>query len=416
MPTAPRRLLSLVSSHRKVVLHWIVAAPLIAGGIFLSKHWDDTNYDLAVRYRIFQLLQSMVPREVRPNRVAIVQIGDREFWRGELAHRTPIKRDYLAKLILALDSAGPAVIAIDHNFRSPDPSGRMVEDPAYLKETEALLRAVDAVSARRSVVLPSSFDYRDFLNGRYRLDSAIYSQHAFNDNVSTGYTNLLLDLRRVPITWRIQGLQDPARSFSLAMALAVDPELPFPRRQEVQDRYVILGRFEGLKDFRPISVDATDVLAQKDGAWRRVVKNRIAIIGATCRKDGFALGDYVDSQATPAGIIPGVLVHANYVEAWLNYRVIGLIPRWTSDALELLIALIISWSFIGSRERLRSLAITLLGTVFVSYVLLVNLNIFFDWYLPVLIAVLHGFVEQVIEWRRNARRFQAINPGTAADR
>ena len=46
----------------------------------------------------------------------VVLIGDKEFWGTELARRSPLNREYLARLVVALDKLDPKVIALDNNI------------------------------------------------------------------------------------------------------------------------------------------------------------------------------------------------------------------------------------------------------------------------------------------------------------
>jgi CHASE2 domain-containing sensor protein len=385
-------------------LHWLVAIPLIIGGIWLSDYLDKIYFDLPDRYKAYQFLQKSISREIHVRRVTLVEIGDNEFWKGELDRRIPIKRDYLARLIRTLDLANPTVIALDYNLRSPVPDGSIVETPIYKNETQKLIDAAEEVAKNRPVVLPASFNEQEYYEeeGSYSIASSVYNNHRFVNPVVAGYINLLHDKRHVPITWKIHGWREPLQSFSLSIARIVDPKIKFNQEPGRQDQFVLLGRF--LKEEEFPRVAAEDVIAAPAGAWRAKVYGRVVIIGSFYRKDAFGLGDYVDQFLTPAGAIPGAVVHANYVEAWTDSRVIQAMPRWLNNGLDAIISLAVSWLFVSNSGQFWKFSFVLCAVILTSYICLVNLSLFFDPYLPLAFVVLHGCAEKMIQWKERARQ------------
>ena len=105
---------------------------------------------------LYETYQNLSPRRPYARNTVVVLIGDDEYWRSIPAGRVPIRRDYLANLVLALDSLEPALIAIDFDLRSPLPDGSIVENPAYQEETQRLHEAIQKTSRRRPVVLPKT--------------------------------------------------------------------------------------------------------------------------------------------------------------------------------------------------------------------------------------------------------------------
>jgi CHASE2 domain-containing sensor protein len=385
-----------------VLWHWVISAVLIAGGVWLSDELDSHNDMLKARYRLYQALQRTGQRTVRAHRVTLVAIGDEEFWKGELDRRIPVKRDYLARLVRALDAAEPSVIGIDYTLRSPVADGTLAESPDYGQETDQLIAAVEDVARRRTVVLPSTFDEDgyDERDGSYPLDSAIYSRHTFvAPHVQTGYINLFWDTRKVPITWRIRGRKLPYRSFSLALALADDPKTPFPTEDSLQDQKVIWGTFMPPDAFPTVS--ASEVLKHPDGQWRQLVRSRIAIIGSFCHSDGFERGPLVDGFETPVGMIPGVIVHANYAEAWVDSRTMRIVGGGLSHLFEALISIAMSFIFVlpisGPRQALAFLSV--LGLAIFASIASLFFAVFFDPFLPLGLVCAHGFVEKALGWR-----------------
>src|SRR5579872_5786481 len=97
----------------KPVGYWVrLAAFIIVGSVLASwiGRWDCW---IDFRYKVYQSMQGVLPRTAYDRDTVLVLIGDEEYWRGELARRVPIKRDYIGKLVRALDEANSAIIMLD---------------------------------------------------------------------------------------------------------------------------------------------------------------------------------------------------------------------------------------------------------------------------------------------------------------
>src|SRR5437588_8259619 len=147
---------------QKGLFYWLSAFALVVVGVIVG-HWLETQ-DLAtaLRYKAYQFItQRFSPRKAYATRTAVVLVGD-EFWTDPLlAHRSPIKRDYLVQLVSALDDANASAIALDFDMRWPDPGGGAVAYHDYDDETQRLLEAIRDVSKRRPVILPMTIRWDD---------------------------------------------------------------------------------------------------------------------------------------------------------------------------------------------------------------------------------------------------------------
>ena len=141
--------------YSKGINYWVIVAFLIPVGMLIGDLLGEQRIWVTARYRLYQALQRVSTNTIDySTRTAVVLIGDEEYWKGELARRTPLKRTYLAEVLLKLDSANPAVIALDVDLRSQTPDRSVVEHPDYHAETSVLLNVVKAVSRNRPVILP----------------------------------------------------------------------------------------------------------------------------------------------------------------------------------------------------------------------------------------------------------------------
>ena len=122
------KLRSIVSNY------WLRVIAVAVLGIFIGVRLDETEALLNLRYRVSAFIQGLNPRDADAQRTALVLVTDEEYWKGELHGRTPIRRDYLARLVDAAVQSRAAVIALDFDFRSTTSDGP-VEPPEFQKET-----------------------------------------------------------------------------------------------------------------------------------------------------------------------------------------------------------------------------------------------------------------------------------------
>src|SRR6266550_6446433 len=106
---------------KKGLRYWLTVLVLLVGGTVIGDILGEQYMWIRLRYRIYPYLQAATPGEKYPSRTFLNLIDDDDYWKGKLARRVPLKRDYLACLVQALDSASPSLIALDVDLRSPIP-------------------------------------------------------------------------------------------------------------------------------------------------------------------------------------------------------------------------------------------------------------------------------------------------------
>jgi CHASE2 domain-containing sensor protein len=362
-------------------------------------HWlEKQEVAIKLRYKIYQFMtQSLLAREAYVQRTVIVLITDEEYWKGELARRSPIKRDYLAKLIRALDSADPSVIAVDFDLRSQTADGVFVEHDDYKKETEEFLNAVKDVSQRRPIVLPKTIRFE---NGYYFPESDIYDQFNFqNGTVRTGYISLPFDYRKVPLSLIMKD-GTTVDSFAQAIVRVAKEEALQPLLNEEKAPY---GSYLPEKSFTKLS--ATDVLNATDDTKNKL-RHNIVIIGGAWSNRAYGRGGRVDAHFTPVGQLSGVLLHANFVEALLDRRTSR---SWGETALivfEGILSLAVAVIFALVTRflwKILWLFILLIVLAVFSYFSWLNLGLFYDFFVPTVLVVGHAIYEQIREWAAERR-------------
>ncbi|HLK07729.1 MAG TPA: CHASE2 domain-containing protein [Candidatus Angelobacter sp.] len=390
--------------------YWTRVSAFIALGFIFALLIDNLHLWQKTRYNFYQVQQLLSPRKPYDTRTTVATINDDDYWGGELARRRPIKRTYLAKLVKSLDAADAAVIALDFDLSSPIPDGSLIEDAEYRKETEELLNTVKDVGSRRVVVLARTLN-GDARSG-YGTDSDVYNGFNFGSSkVSYGYIALNTDLRHLPpVEVRLRdGTTLP--SFAAAIVQAANPAAI--RNKELP---ALFGSY--LKESQIDSAPASDILSGKAEALQKVT-HRLVIVGAHWHQFAKDRGGFVDSHLTPAGTMSGVFLHANWVEALLDRRVSPALSDFSARTLELIAAVAVAIVLATKISPRRQLRITLfIGVIIVvmSYIAAQNLGIFFDFFIPVALVILHVIAERVLEWRKKTREFDRQERRAAARR
>lgn len=379
--------------------YWFRVFCLIALGMMVGNWLEKQHVAMEVRYRIYQFMQRFSPHKGYAQRTVLVLIGDEEYWKGEPARRSPIKRDYLAKLISALDKADPTLIALDFDLRSQLPDERF-EHTDYKDETDKLLKTVKEVAAQRPIVLPKTIKFtRD---GYYVPEADIYDGYDFQTgNVAYGYIILPYDYRRIPLSLY---MKDGATVESFAEAI-VRKDNEGALRTIKKGAEFPYGSYLDADDFT--KVYASEVLNPTPETFRKL-RDKVVIIGADWSKAGYRRGGKVDTRFTPVGEISGVYMHANYVEALLGNRTYG---HWREAVLkvgELLLTLALAVIFALAPKGWKRPGLVLLLCLFLavlSYLSWLNLGRFFDFFVPMLLIIGHAIFEQIREWRNDARKY-----------
>jgi CHASE2 domain-containing sensor protein len=383
--------------------YWLRVFLLIGFGIYLGHKINERELWTEIRFSLYQTLISWSPKDPYPDNTAILLIDDEDYWRGQPAGRSPIKRDFLADLILALEDANPAVIALDFDLRSPDPGGNPVEQPELQGETQKLLEAVRKVAQHRKIVLPKTIVWDD-AQEEFVAESDIYNGFHFDGgNLDHGYLIFNDDRRRVPLLTVEVTNGPPVKSFSQAIVQAYRPNLLERYREGDELPY---GGFIQPDKFNNNIVTARDVLAHRPEAFQKLAF-KIVLIGSGWSSRGFKRGETVDTFHTPVGALPGVLVHANYAEALIDGRIYRPFHGWLLLALEIFWSLAVALPFaleVKPWQKFLFVAVICLVILIISYLSLMSLNLFYDFFIPVLLVICHGTFEQVREWRACARK------------
>src|SRR5712671_59798 len=388
----------------KGINHWLLVGILTALGLAIGQALGTASLWTDVRNSVYQFQTSHLgPSTPSVTRTVFVLIDDNEYWTGEPAHRQPIKRDYLARLLLAVAGAHPDVVALDFDLRSPVPSGDMVEHPDYIGERATLLKALKDVAQNTPVVIPKSIQ---LVSGKPVEQSDIFRGFDFpaEDKIFPGYIQLAYDLRVIPPRLRIrEGGDGMIDSFALAVLHASDPRTynKVVQKQRAGDEVNLrFGTFPNQTDFEDMSFSSVDVMIGKKEVIGQL-EHRIVVVGGKWHRDALGSGQWNDEHATPAGKIIGAYVQGHYAEALLKGKWCPVWPEGWATAIETLIVLVTSVFLaldVAARWKVTAAIVPSLMIMVLSYFLLQNLGAFFEFFVPLLIISGHGIVEH-LQWR-----------------
>lgn len=416
---ALRRLLEKIPGGTR---HWATVFVLIGLGSWAG-HWlGERDVWIRLRYKIYERQQEIFSprtRNAASKRTSLVLVGDDDYWKGEeLARRVPINRDYLARLVRAVATANPQVIALDFNLASPVPDGSLREHSAYAEETKrfvAALKEVARIPRGPTVILARTIEY-DPETDRFIAQPAVYDEYDLpRGRVRSGYIELPFDLRQVPLPVELLD-RSKLDSFSSAIVRAsgADQALKLAEAGEGQLPY---GSFHERSSFPTYPAQA---VLEGDTRVLQNLEHDIVLVGAGWSRFAYGIGGSVDITESPLGTVPKVYLHANYIEALLDpeSQIFKPLPEWIAITIEVVLSLVIAVVFALRLPRrltfLGALSACLLVIVF-TYFSYQNLGLFFDFFIPLVLLACHSVYEQAAEWREAAHKYEALAIGDAVD-
>ena len=389
---------------RKGVWHWVSFVLMLAAGWYLGHLLEASPWLTDLRYGLYQRQLGLRDRsQLHPRRTALVLLDDDDYWGEDFQSRTPLKRDALAKLLDSLNAAGVNTVALDVDLRAPLPADPGFEFSDYKAEDARLFEAIGRMcAANRRVVLASSVTFEG--DGYHEAPSIYTKDLAGLPCVTKGYIQLPFDMRRLPgaLSLADGGHLD---SLSLAVAGIADPTAHDVAAADSGkgfrfSEYLTPADFAG-RDGRQFLFSGHELLRRTVEDLRPQLADRIVFVGAHWHANAYGKGPVVDTHPSPGGTEPGVMLHANYVEAMLDRSgTFAPLNDSTGEVLEVLMvfalalvsALEIHWAW-----KWGAFILACVLSVVLTYVLLQNLGIFLDFLVPFLMIVVHTLVAEFIE-------------------
>ena len=397
--------------------HWVRFGLLLAAAIYVGHLLKDSPWLTNLRYYIYNKQLSMRDdAALYPKRTVLVLLDDKDYWGDTYQSRTPLKRDQLADLINKLNSYQVNTIALDVDLRSyvtanPNPkpkSPNFPDYPDYQNEDQALVDAIKGTcAAGHHIVLASSVSFGD--DGYSEMPSIYTNSVPGPPCVQKGYIQLPFDMRLMPgqlplakgppldsLSLAVTGIADPT-AYASAIASSNDGFRGF-RFSE----YLTPADFKK-RDGRQFIFNGTEIMTMDEATLRSDLADKLVFVGANWHTNPFspATSPLVDTHNSPGGMEPGLMLHANYVEAMLDRTgTFTPVSDNTAELIEIGLALVLA--LIGVLEihtawKWAAFALGILLSILFTYTLLQNLGLFLDFLVPLLMIVFHTAGEEIIK-------------------
>ena len=391
---------------RKGWRHWLRFALMLALGSYLGHELSQSDRFTDWRYALYQKQVRWERRgPIYPKYTALVLLNDDDYWSEEYQSRAPLKRDKLAVLLDRLNQAGVNTVAFDVFLESPHPSNPSYDFSDYAHEDEVFFQAVQRMcDAGRHVVL--STEYWGIEQPRTEPPSIYMSLLPSLPCVVRGHIDFSEDMRKIP---GMIELHDGTYldSFSLAMTKIADP-IAYDSLVKDQDRGYRFGQYLTPEDFstrhgRQFVFSGLEVQHMSLLQLRQALADKTVIVGGHWHSAAYGVGPFIDLHNSPGGLESGAMLHANYVEAMRDpMSTFTPISDRTAEILEWGLAMIVA--LLGALEvhagwKWGGFVLSCMASVLLTYVLLQNLGLFLDFFIPILMIVVHTMAEELLEMR-----------------
>jgi len=332
------------------------------------------------------------------------------------------KREYVAKLLRTLAKLGPSVIAIDFAYprdlcqdKDDESKSALLHDA--IRDVSETIPIVMIAGSKSEAELIKDPDLDQLRKGGLTNRSLIADQHFPFDGtqLTYGMAKVGCDKRRVPLFWwvytnkkavlnKTAAVEPHAEpSFSYETALTYDSELQNTLANLISGNRHPFISFIPEEGFRQIHLPLLDCPAHRD-ELQKMVRGRIVLIAEN--------SDREDQYNTVIGLVPGYLLHANYIEALLDDRYFSPTSPYVELPLAILGIFFIVVIFEVSDE-LKSVPVTLrpvvgfgFAFVFVAavFILCSALRIYFGRELIFWVPLVPlPVIEAIYSWRVQAR-------------
>ena len=398
--------------RRKGWWHWVRFAGLLALGSYLGHILSESPRFSDIRYELYQRQVRFQHRgRIYPQHTMLVLLDDDDYWSEEFQARSPYKRDKLAELLDRLNDSGANIVAFDIDWASPLEERPDYDFSDYRQEDEKFFSAVKRMcDAGRHVVLTDGVTGDDEPPYYHQIPTIYKSRLPQLPCVTVGHDGFDKDMRKIPGMVRLD-TGTYMDSFSLAIVRMVDP-VSYDELVKAKDKGFRFGNYLTPEDFAPKAgrryiYNDKAVSAMNKTELRQALADRVVIVGGSYSAFAYGQGGHVDMHNSPGGSEPGAMLHANYVEAELNQDstftpISDNAAEYLEWSLAFILALIAALN-VPAAWKWGSVGITFAFSVLLTYVLMQNLGLFLDFFVPFLMIVVHTVTEEILEMRRELK-------------
>jgi CHASE2 domain-containing sensor protein len=377
---------------------------------FLEDAQQSIPFLYEVQLKTHQFISGLMPRKLDVQRVAVVEVDDDAFWSPPVSGIQPTNRKFLANLAKVAADNGASAVAIDFQLKSP--SEIPGDDPIRKADNAYLLKKVREITAQGKPLI-LSVGLKPEGDG-WRREPNIYFDNDLPPKASLGHINMPLDHRQIPLIMNAKdesgGATRPYLSFAQAIAYSYEESTHWKhktqddwriQRAQSRDEFVY-GGFWPRGEF--LSIPATKLLT--DPEVQKLCNNRIVIIGGTWHQYSKNSGPPIDNFDSSVGLIPGVYMHANYVEALLSSNFEPGVPQWAAIAFDVVLAVLayIGFGLTKRRAVQATIMFVMVLPLLLGYLMLANLGIYLDFALALLLISIHLGLEDYFKLRHEAKK------------
>lgn len=357
---------------------------------------------VVAQLRVHQWLFSSDRRKSHVRWVTPVEVDDDTFYGPHCSGTIPTNRAFLGDLALKVAEQSPAVIAFDFQWKGMN--GRAGDAQIRDKDNEHLLEAIAKITATGIPVVVTTGLARQ-ADGSWIRQANVYEDSSLPTGALVGHINLPIDKRKIALKmkswdWR-HTRQDDLNSLSLQVISAYESELGiWPRTvddnaiKNSATREWVFGGF-----FEPSAFPSISAQKLLDGDLRAasLCRHRIVLIGGTWHNPD---GTLIESFPSPVGVVPGLFLHANYIESLLDNRFKQAVPKWLAVMVDFCLAMLMYLSFHSvtrTSKRIGVLAAFLLPLT-IAYFLFANAGRYLDFMIPLSLCFI-DLVRQTVKLR-----------------
>lgn len=372
------------AASQKGASHWLGVTAAFATVLLIGALLERQPWFQQIRFRVYDALvwSSAVDRSRDHFKEAVVvHIDDEYYDNPQLAKRSPLNKFYLASLVDQCVAEKARAIVLDvelgtHPYKN------------YESETAALRKAIlRAVAAGIDVILVVPL--MELKDGGYERHDTVLQDLERNPRVHFAHALRAIDPREVDLDQKIVN-GPPVPSIAAATALVIDPKSL--RRKQNKQGFVVATFVKS--DETPFRSD--EFLAGKIPG--ETIEHHAVIIGGNWHRSELRAGERIDQHDTPAGIISGSMLHANYTEALLFGAIRMPVSHGAMFGLEAATTYAVAFLFcLVTTVRGRSILVAALLVVLmlISSAVWQNVGAFFDCSIILGSLALHGVVERL---------------------
>jgi CHASE2 domain-containing sensor protein len=226
---------------------------------------------------------------------------------------------------------------------------------------------------------------------------------------SFGYINLPVDKRQIPLFTDVidpeTRLNARIPSFALEIVskyeqiVGITPKTIDNKtlKASIRTERFLYGGFISPRKFPTISAKK---LIEGSESENSKCRHRIVIVGGTWHQFGVGRGPLIETFPSPVGLVPGLHLHANYVEALLDERFQLGVPLWVAILFDSIVGLFLYIAYTSSAlsgfGHLAVLAAFLVPLA-AAYIFFANAGRYLDFILPLSLCFVHLTFEYLKE-------------------